>query len=159
MSNIILISEIAPDFLVQGLGLHPGENQSYVGKVGGQEILLLTTVEDLQINQANIKVLSVGFAEASQSYRLGDVLMVGSDDLLDRAFQVMDEIDQRGVVVSLTPSQDPTHLYFKKEHMESFVQEWRNKKISYLCLWMVDPFETERKAKLLAILRKVLLKT
>ena len=155
--NNILISELEPDFLIQGFGLHQDENQSYVGKVGGQEVQLLTSANDLQADQADIKIFSVGFAEASQNFRAGDVLMTGSDDLLDRAFQAMDEIEQRGVVVSLTPAQDSTHLYFAKEQMGPFVQEWKNQKISFLCLWMVDPIESEGRAKLVTILRKVLL--
>jgi len=156
--NNILISELAPDFLIQGFGLHLDEKKSYVGKVGGQEVQLLSSINDLQVEQTDIKILSVGFAEASHNFRPGDVLMTGSDDLLDRAFQAMDEIEQRGVVVSLTHSQDSTHLYLSKEQMDSFVQEWKNRKISFLCLWMVDPIESEGQAKLVTILRKVLLK-
>lgn len=156
--NNILISELAPDFLIQGFGLHQDETQSYVGKVGGQEIQLLSSIDDLQSDQTDIKILSVGFTEASQNFRPGDVLMTGSDDLLDRAFQAMDELEQRGVVVSLASPQDPTHLYLAKEHMVPFVQEWKSRKISFLCLWMVDPIESEGQAKLVSILRKVLSK-
>jgi len=156
--NNILISELVPDFLIQGFGLHQDENQSYVGKVGGQEIQLLPSINDLQLDQTDIKILNVGFAEASHNFRSGDIVMTGSDDLLDRAFQAMDEIEQRGVVVSLTPSQDSTHLYISKEQMEPFVQEWRSRKISFLCLWMVEPIESEGRAKLVTILRKVLMK-
>lgn len=156
--NNILISELEPDFLIQGFGLHTDENQSYVGKVGGQEVQLLLSVNDLQADPTtDTKIFSVGFAEASQNFRPGDVLMTGSDDLLDRAFQAMDEIEQRGVVVCLTPAQDSTHLYLAKEQMGPFVQEWKNQKISFLCLWMVDPIESEGRAKLVTILRKVFL--
>ncbi|MGI6119299.1 MAG: hypothetical protein ACOYIB_01825 [Desulfosporosinus sp.] len=159
--NNILISELAPDFLIQGFGLHQDENKSYVGKVAGQEIQLLPSINDLQlnqidINQTDIKIFSVGFAEAGQNFRPGDVMMTGSDDLLDRAFQAMDEIEQRGVVVSLTPPQDSTYLYLSKEQMNPYVQEWRRRKISFLCLWMVDPIELEGQAKLVTILRKVI---
>jgi len=156
--NNILISELAPDFLIQGFGLHKGENQTYVGKVGGQDIQLLLSIDDLTSNQTDIKILTVGFAEASQNFRPGDVLMTGSDDLLDRAFQVMDEIEQRGVVVSLTPPQDSKQLYLSKEQMDPFVLEWKSRKISFLCLWMVDPIKSEGQAKLVTILRKVLSK-
>jgi len=156
--NNILISELAPDFLIQGFGLHQDENQFYVGKVGGQDIQLLRSIDDLHSDQTDIKILSVGFAEASQNFRPGDVLMTGSDDLLDRAFQAMDEIEQRGVVVSLSTPQDSTHLYLSKEQMVPFVQEWRSRKISFLCLWMVDPIESDGQAKLVTILRKVLSK-
>ncbi len=156
--NNILISELPPDFLIQGFGLHQDENLSYVGKVGGQEVQLLPSINDLQSNRTDIKILSVGFAEASQNFRPGDVLMAGSDDLLDRAFQAMDEIEQRGVVVSLTPSQDSTHLYLAKDQMSPYVQDWKSQKNSFLCLWMVDPIESEGQAKLVTILRKVILK-
>ena len=153
-----LISEISPDFLIQGFGLHQDENQNYVGKVGGQEVQLLFSIDDLQPDDKDMKIYCVGFAEASHNFRTGDVLMTGSDDLLDRAFQVMDNIEQRCVVVNLMPSQDSTHLYLSKENMDPFVQEWKSRKISFLCLWMVDPIESEGQAKLVTILRKVILK-
>jgi len=154
--NNILISELSPDFLIQGFGLHKDENQTYVGKAGGKDIQLLTSIEDLKSDQMDIKIFSVGFAEASNNFRPGDVLMTGSDDLLDRAFLAMDEIEQRGVVVSLTSSQDSTYLYLSKELMNPFVQEWKRQKISFLCLWMVDPIESEGQTKLVTILRKVI---
>ncbi|MCO1601220.1 MULTISPECIES: hypothetical protein [Desulfosporosinus] len=153
-----LISEISPDFLIQGFGLHQDENEIYVGKVGGQEVQLLTSIDSLHSDEQDIKIFSVGFAEADHHFRSGDVLMTGSDDLLDRAFRAMDEMEQRGVVVSLTPSQDSKHLYVSKEQMDPFVQEWRSRKLSFLCLWMVDPIDSEGQAKLITILRKVILK-
>jgi len=158
-----LISEISPDFLIQGFGLHQDENEIYVGKVGGQEVQLIPSIDKLhsdnfQSDEKDIKIFSVGFAEADNHFRSGDVLMTGSDDLLDRAFRAMDEMEQRGVVVSLTPPQDSKHLYLSKEQMDPFVQEWRTRKISFLCLWMVDPVDSEGQAKLVSILRKVILK-
>jgi len=153
-----LISEISPDFLIQGFGLHMDENEIYVGKVGGQEVQLLPSIASLHSDEKDIKIFSVGFAEADHHFRSGDVLMTGSDDLLDRAFRAMDEMEQRGVVVSLTPSQDSKHLYVSKEQMDPFVQEWRSRKLSFLCLWMVDPIDSEGQAKLITILRKVILK-
>lgn len=153
-----LISEISPDFLIQGFGLHQDENQIYVGKVGGHEVQLLSSYDDLLSGEKNIKIFCVGVANASQQFRPGDVLMNGTDDLLDRAFQAMDEIEQRCVVVSLATPQDSTHLYLAKEEMNSIVQELKNQKVSYLCLWMVDPIDSEGQAKLVTILRKVLLK-
>lgn len=156
--NNILISELAPDFLIQGFGLRQDENQTYVGKVGRQEVQILPSVDDLQPDEKDIKIFSVGFSEASNHFRPGDVLMTGSDDLLDRAFQVMDGIEQRCVVVSLTPAQDSTHLYLSKEQMDPYVQEWKRRKVSFLCLWMVEPIDSEGQAKLVTILRKILLK-
>lgn len=152
-----IISEISPDFLIQGLGLHQDENQIYIGKVGGKEVQLLPSIDNWQSNEKDLRIFSVGFAQVSHNFRPGDVLMTGSDDLLDRAFQAMDEMEQRGVVVSLAPSQDSTHLYISKEQMDPFVQEWKSRKLSYLCLWMVDPIESEGQAKLVTILRKVIL--
>jgi hypothetical protein len=154
----ILVSEIAPNFLIQGFGLHQGENQTYVGKVGRQEVQLLPSVGAVESYDKDIKIFSVGFAPASNNFRSGDVLMAGSDDLLDRAFKAMDDIEQRGVVVSLIPSQDSTHLYLSKEQMEPYVQEWKSRKASFLCLWMVEPIESDEQAKLVTILRKVILK-
>ena len=158
MDKVIIICEHAPDFLIQGFGLSQGEGQSFVGKIGGHDVLLLPGTDGLQAEQVGGKIVYVGSTEADQSYRPGDVLMVGSDDLLDRAFKIMDEMEQRGVVVNLTPSQDATQLYLSKKQAEPLVQEWKDRKISFLCLWMVDLFESERIAQLLAILRKVLLK-
>jgi hypothetical protein len=153
-----IICEISPDFLIQGFGLHQDENQIYIGKVGRQEVQLLHSIDDLQSDNKNIKIFTVGFAEVSHNFRPGDVLMTGSDDLLDHAFQVMDNIEQRCVVVNLVPSHDSTHLYLSKEDMDPFVREWKSRKISFLCLWMVDPIESEGQAKLVTILRKVILK-
>lgn len=155
-----LISEISPDFLIQGFGMHQDENEIYTGKVGGQEVQLIPSGGPSNLNnlQADDKIFCVGFAEADHHFRAGDVLMTGSDDLLDRAFRAMDEMDQRGVVVSLIPSQDSKHLYVSKEYMDPFVQEWKSQKISFLCLWMVDPIDSEGQAKLVTILRKVIAK-
>lgn len=157
-----LISEISPDFLIQGLGLHQDENQTYIGKVGGQEVQLVTSMDSLHVDnflpdEKDLKIFCVGFAEAGNQFRSGDILMSGSDDLLDRAFRAMDEIEQRGVVVSLT--QDSKHLYVSKEEMDPFLQEWKRHKISFLCLWMVNPVDSEGQAKLVSILRKVFLRT
>ena len=154
----ILFSEIVPNFLIQGFGLHQGETQTYIGKVGRQEVQLLPSLDDLQSYEKDIKIFDVGLAPASQNFRPGDVLMTGSDDMLDRAFKAMDDIEQRGVVVSLISSQDSTHLYLSKEHIGPYVQEWKSRKVSFLCLWMVEPIESEEQAKLVTILRKVILK-
>lgn len=153
-----LISEISPDFLIQGFGLHKDENEIYVGKVGGQEVHLLPGIDNLGSEEKDIKIFNVGFVEADNHFRPGDFLMTGSDDLLDRAFRAMDEMEQRGVVVSLTPLEDSKHLYISKEQLDPYVQDWRNRKLSFLCLWMVDPIDLEGQAKLISILRKVILK-
>lgn len=154
----ILFSEIAPNFLIQGFGLHQSENQTYIGKVGRQEVQLLPSLDELRTYEKDIKIFSVGLAPASQNFRPGDVLMTGSDDLLDGAFKAMDDIEQRCVVVSLISSQDSTHLYLSKEQMGPYVQDWRSRKASFLCLWMVEPIESEEQARLVTILRKIILK-
>jgi len=154
----ILFSEIAPNFLIQGFGLHLGENQIHIGKVGRQDLQLLPSLDDLQSYENDIKIFSVGLAPTSHNFRAGDVLMTGSDDMLDRAFKAMDDIEQRCVVVSLISSQDSTHLYLSKEQMVSYVQAWKGRKASFLCLWMVEPIESEQQAKLVTILRKIILK-
>lgn len=153
-----LISEISPGFLIQGFGLHPDKNEIYVGKVGGQEVQLLPSIDSLHSDEKDIKIFSVGFAESDHQFRSGDVLMTGSDDLLDRAFRAMDEMEQRSVVVGLRPAQDSKHLYISREQLDPYVQEWRSRKLSFLCLWMVDPTDSEGQAKLITILRKVILK-
>ncbi|AFM42617.1 hypothetical protein Desaci_3736 [Desulfosporosinus acidiphilus SJ4] len=153
-----LISEISSDVLIQGFGLHEDERKVFIGKVGGQEIQLLPDFHNLDLDAKELKILFLGLAEASHQFRPGDVLMTGSDDLLDRAFQVMDDIEQRCIVVTLSPDQDSTHLYFSNETLEPLVQEWKQRKVSFLCLWMVAPQELEGQAKLVTILRKIILK-
>ncbi|HEY8910391.1 MAG TPA: hypothetical protein VIM51_08930 [Desulfosporosinus sp.] len=154
----ILFSEMVPNFLIQGFGLHQGENQTYIGKVGRQEVQLLPSLDDLQTFEKDTKIFNVGLAPTSHNFRPGDVLMTGSDDLLDRAFNAMDDIEQRAVVVSLVSAQDSTHLYLSKDLMGPYVQDWKSRKVSFLCMWMVEPIELEEQAKFVTILRKVILK-
>ena len=155
MNKVILLSELPPDFLIEGFALRPAENQTYLGKAGGHDVLLLLDAGQLQADQAEDIVVYVGAVESSQTHKPGNVLMTGSGEWLDRAFKVIDEMEQGGVVVDLTPSQDGTHLYLAKEQAEPLVLEWRDKKLSFLCLWMVGSFDTDMKAKLLTILRKL----
>src|SRR5665648_1118682 len=96
--NNILISEISPDFLIQGFGLHQDENQIYVGKVGGKDIQFLPSLDDLKSDQQDIKIFSVGFAEASHNFRPGDILMTGSDDLLDLSLIHISEPTRLGMI-------------------------------------------------------------
>lgn len=154
--NSILFTELGSDFLVQGLGLHNEEGLHFTGKLGRHEVELASSTEALNDLSGDVQVICIGNAEAGP-YRAGDVLMAGSDDLLDRAFRALDEMEQRGVVVALSPSADSHQVNLRKEWLDGLTQEWRNNKIPYLCLFMADPIESEGQAKLVTLVRKVLL--
>jgi hypothetical protein len=102
-------------------------------------------------------VLYLGKAEAGP-FRAGDVLMAGSDDLLDRAFHALDEMEQRGGVVALAaePEPDSHQVSLNKEQLNGLVQEWKEKEIPYLCLFRTEPVDSEGQATLVTLVRKVL---
>lgn len=151
----ILFTELASDFLVQGLGLHIQDNACHTGKLGRHEVELVSTSGELKTLPEEIQVLYIGKAQAGP-FRAGDVLMAGSDDLLDRAFQALDEMEQRGVVVGLSSEPETHQVTLAKIELNELVQTWRERKIPYLCLFMVEPVEAEGTAKLVSLIRKVL---
>lgn len=150
----ILFSEFDSDFLVQGLGLHIEEQGSYTGKLGRHEMELASSLNSLT-DQAEAQVIYFGTAEPGP-YRDGDILMAGSDDLLDRAFRALDEMEQRGVVVGLAAGMESYQLNLEKDYLNQLTIGWKEKKIPYLCLFMGDPVDLEGLAKLVTIARKVL---
>ena len=151
----ILFSELASEFLVQGLGLHTEERPHFTGKLGRHEVELVSSTNSLKDLEGETQVLCIGKAQAGP-YRAGDVLMAGSDDLLDRAFRALDEMEQRGVVVALSAEADSHQVSLNIDWLDELVQEWKEKKIPYLCLFMAEPFESEGQAKLVTLTRKVL---
>jgi len=151
----ILFSELAPEFLVQGLGLHNEEGLKITGKLGLQDVELVSSVSFLENIGGETQVLCIGKAEAGP-YRPGDVLMAGSDDLLDRAFHALDEMEQRGVVVALSANSENHQVCLNIDWLDELTHEWKGKKIPHLCLFMVDPDESEAQAKLVTLTRKVL---
>lgn len=155
--NSILFTELAPDFLVQGLGLHNEDDKDthFNGKLGRHEVELASSADALVGLSGDMQVICIGNAEAGP-YRAGDVLMAGSDDLLDRAFHALDEMEQRGVVVALSAEPDSHQVSLTKAWLDGLVQEWKDKKIPYLCLFMVEPVDLEGQAKLVTLVRKVL---
>ncbi|MHB1652142.1 MAG: hypothetical protein ACYCVD_06635 [Desulfitobacteriaceae bacterium] len=155
MRNIIY-SEIAPDFLIQGLGLHAGGQSEYVGKIGRHEVILFPSAEGSLQTEGEVQFLQLGSAPAGNQFRTGDILMVGSDELLDRTFKALDEIEQRGLVVTLVPSNDPSQIYVAKEDLLKQIQIWREGKVPFLCLLMVEPLEIEDQAKLVNLVRKII---
>lgn len=154
MRNIIY-SEIAPDFLIQGLGLHSDGQSGFTGKVGRHEVSFSTSFTLIDA-EGEVQVFDLGLAPAGNQFRAGDILMVGSDELLDRAFQALDEMEQRGVVVSLIPSSDPSQLYVAKEDLLKQVQIWKERKTPFLCLLLVESFSIEDQAKLVTLVRKII---
>lgn len=150
MKNII-IHEITPDFLIQGLGLSQNDGK-VLGKIGRHEVELHHSGDGVA---AGDEILVVGQIEAGQ-FRPGDVLMVGSDELLDRAFQTLDEMEQRGVVVSLTPTDDPNHVFVDKAEVLQYVNAWKENGAPHLCLFMAMPVESDGQAKLVNLVRKIL---
>lgn len=150
----ILYSELGSDFLVQGLGLHKEEQGSFTGKLGRHEMELNSSPNSL-MNLEEAQVIYIGKAEPGP-YRDGDILMAGSDDLLDRAFRALDEMEQRGVVVGLSAEGDSHQLSLNKEDLIPLTLGWKEKKVPFLCLFMREPVELEGQAKLVTIARKVL---
>lgn len=151
----ILFSELASDFLVQGLGLHTEERPYPIGKLGRHEIELFSSADFLKDIEGEAQVLCIGKAQAGP-YRAGDVLMAGSDDLLDRAFHALDEMEQRGVVVSLSGEGDSHQVGLGIDWLSELAHKWKEKKVPYLCLFMAEPFESDGQAKLVTLTRKVL---
>lgn len=154
MKNI-LYTELASDFLAQGLGLNSHENTNLTGKLGRYEVELVSTFDELIAFSDNIQVIYIGKAKADP-FRAGDVLMSGSDELLDRAFNALDEIEQRGVVVGLSSESDSHQVSLAKEELNGLIQHWKRGKIPYLCLFLVEPFESDGTAKLVSVVRKIL---
>ncbi|KLU60477.1 hypothetical protein CEB3_c33280 [Peptococcaceae bacterium CEB3] len=155
MRNIIY-SEVSPGFLIQGLGLHPDGESGYAGKIGRNEIMLLAADHRVPDMETEGQVFEVGLATGGNQFRAGDILMLGSDELLDRMFQAMDEMEQRGVVVSLSPSDDPTQIYLDKEAVSADVRSWRERKVPFICLWVVEPLGAEAQAKLVTLVRRMM---
>ena len=151
----VIYSEMAPDFIIQGLGLHPDGQSAYVGKIGRQEVALLLSSEAPVTLDGEIQMVVIG-SVPGEGFRPGDVLMVGSDELLDRTFMALDEIEQRGVVVNLFPTADPGQVYVAKEQLQKQVQLWREKKLPYICLLMPEPMSNDDQAKLVTLVRKII---
>ncbi|WP_425807089.1 hypothetical protein ACHOLT_08000 [Desulfitobacterium sp. Sab5] len=150
----ILYTELASDFLVQGLGLNTLENAKPTAKVGRHEVELVRTIDELIAFPVETQVIYIGTAKEGP-FRAGDVLMSGSDELLDRAFKALDEIEQRGIVVGLSHESDSHQVTLAKEELSEVLQDWKERKISYLCLFLVEPFESDGTAKLVSTIRKI----
>ena len=149
----ILYSELGSDFLVQGFGLHKEEHGSYIGKLGRHEMEIASSLDSLETQEAQI----IYFGDADPGpYRDGDILMAGSDELLDRAFRALDEMEQRGVVVGLSSGTESHQLCLHKEKLKQLTQHWKEKKVPFICLFMRKPVDLEGQAKLVTIARKVL---
>lgn len=151
----ILYTELTSDFLVQGLSLHIQDNAHFTGKLGRSDVELVTALGELITFPEEIQIIYLGKAETGP-FRAGDVLMAGSDELLDRAFKALDEMEQRGVVVDLSPKPEAHQVTLVKDGLYELVQTWKERKIPYLCLFLVEPVESEGTAKLVGLTRKVL---
>lgn len=150
----ILYSELGSDFLVQGLGLHKDEQGSFTGKLGRHEMEITSSPDSLTA-QEEAQFIYFGNADPGP-YRDGDILMAGSDDLLDRAFRALDEMEQRGVVVGLSAEADSHQLSLNKKELNELTLHWKDKKVPFLCLFMGGPVDLEGQAKLVTMVRKVL---
>ncbi|MFZ3101118.1 MAG: hypothetical protein WA131_05295 [Desulfitobacteriaceae bacterium] len=153
----LVVTELSFDFLIQGLGLNPSEEEGLIGKVGRHEIQLVTSVNsNIDLAMTEVQIFYLGLIHAGDTFRSGDILMVGSDDFIDRAFRALDEMEQRGVVVNLTMSSDPNHLFVNKVELIKEVELWREKKVPFLCLLMMEPLDSEGKTKMVTLIRKIL---
>ena len=151
----ILITELVPEFLIQGFSLNPDAGR-FTGKVGRHEVELLASGGSDAPLEGEAQIISLGLARAAGQYRAGDILMMGSDDLLDRAFQALDEMEQRGLVVNLSASDEQNTIFVPQdEALFGRVQTWKNKKLPFLCLCVVEPIGSEEQAKLVTLVRKI----
>lgn len=151
----ILYTELASDFLIEGLGLHCRDKDHPVGKAGRADLELVSSISELMLYPEDIQVIYLGKAEADP-FRAGDVLMAGSDELLDRAFLALDQMEQRGLVVDLSPEPDAHQVNLVKDGLSEMVLNLEKRGIAYLCLFLVEPVDAEGTAKLVSIIRKIL---
>jgi len=151
----ILITELDTEFLVQGLGLRAEEAGEYTGKVGRHEVRLSNTAKTLSPVAGETQVLVLGSA-AVATVRPGDILMFGKDELLDRAFQALDEMEQRGVVVGIAGIGEPNQVELAQDGLSERVKAWEAENMPYLGLFAAEPLDSEAKAKLVTLVRKVL---
>ncbi len=151
----IVFSELDSEFLVQGFGLHEDQQGIFSGKVGRYEMELSSSLDRLLVLEEDALIIYIGIAEEGP-YREGDILMVGSDDFLDKTFRAMDEMEQRGVVVSIGAEEDNHQLHLQKSELYQMTLVWKERKVPYLCLFMGEPIDAGAQAKLVTIARKVL---
>jgi len=151
----ILITELDTEFLVQGLGLRAEAPDEYSGKVGRHEVRLYAAGKSLASVVGETQVLMLGSA-AVANVRPGDILMFGKNELLDRAFQALDEMEQRGVVVGIAGIGEPNQVELASEGLSERVMAWEAENIPYLGLFAAEPLDSEAKAILVTLVRKVL---
>lgn len=152
----IILTKLASDFLIQGLGLSlpEGNDGGYTGKVGRHEVFLPTAEESFLMTGGE-QVIYVGSAQAGK-FRPGDFLMAGSGDLVDRAFQALDELELRGAVVNFATAAGSQEVILNDQSLPERSQNWREQTIPFLCLLAVEPFGPETTAQLVTLVRKVI---
>lgn len=164
MKNIVA-TELAPEIFAQGLGLQKDGNSDYVGKIGLHEVILTNSeaVTRLASVDGEVQLVYLGSAHVRSQVRPGDILMAGSDELLDKAFRALDELEQRGVVLPLNspeegqiqagqadPGQEEREILLNRARM------WKEYKHPFLCLFLVEGEELQSRAPLVALVRKII---
>ncbi|MDA8226893.1 MAG: hypothetical protein M0T74_04185 [Desulfitobacterium hafniense] len=153
--KIQLITELAEDVLVQGLGLQLAEDGYYYGRVGRHEVRQVKLDEvDSSLGETFVIVVSRHNNEGG-CFRPGDFLMTGSDEFIDKAFSALDELEQRGLVVNLAPNGEQHQSIAVGESLISSVQEWKNQKLPFFCLFLVEPVAEEH-AKVAGLIRRII---
>lgn len=152
----VILTKLAADFLIQGLSLSrlEGNNASYIGKMGRHEVFLPVAEESYAVTTGE-QVIYLGSAQAGK-FRPGDFLMAGSGELVDRAFQALDEMELRGAVVNLTTAANGQEVMFNDMGLPERCQNWREQTIPFLCLLPVEPFGPETATQLVTLVRKVI---
>lgn len=151
----IVICDLDTEFMVQGLGLHPCKPVGFTGKLGRQELFLYNFADISQAVGGETQIILLGSAQV-EGTRAGDFLMAGNKELLDRVFKALDEIEQRAIVVRLTASEDPSLVYLPKDTILEQIQKWKSEDSPYLALFVAEPVDLEAKAKLVALVRKMI---
>lgn len=152
----LLTTELAPEIFIQGLGLQRDENTGYHGRLGRHEVLLrMTGINHLEPAEEEVQIVYVGLTGIQSQVRPGDIVMAGSDELLDKAFKALDELDQRGVVISLA-STGEQQIQLDKDELLAKARTWKERKLPFLCLFMVDGTDSASQARLVSLVRKIL---
>ncbi len=154
----LITTELAPEVFAQGLGLQRAENFGYTGKIGRHEVILISReqVKDLEPIEEEVQIVYLGLTGTQNQFRPGDILMAGSDELLDKTFKALDELELRGVVVTLEPPGEENQMPLDKAALQHQVHRWKEYKHPFLCLFMVNGEDMESQAMLITAIRKII---
>jgi len=152
-----LICEYDPAPFIQGFGLHTEDGIIYIGKAGRNELSVVPSAEHIKHVEGNIQIIYIGTVTVDSQFRPGDILMVGKDELIDEAFKVLDEMEKRGIVVSLEHEADSKQITINKDHLKELILSWKERHIPYLCLLTGEQPQGEDLNSLLMLTRRIVM--